>query len=146
VVTISTPGGTVIGTYSVDVSYNANLENDSSDGLGGGPYTLTASVNDADGNSLFSRVTSSEIPYSITTPFGPIDLGENAGSSQLMFDCTTTIESGTLCDGSITADLTVQLTNASSTVPEPSTWIMMAVGFAGLGFAGYRRAKAPAIA
>jgi hypothetical protein len=31
-----------------------------------------------------------------------------------------------------------------STVPEPSTWAMMALGFAGLGFAGYRKAKASA--
>lgn len=30
---------------------------------------------------------------------------------------------------------------ASSAVPEPSTWAMMLAGFAGLGFAGYRRAK-----
>jgi unsaturated chondroitin disaccharide hydrolase len=29
-----------------------------------------------------------------------------------------------------------------SRVPEPSTWAMMLLGFAGLGFAGYRRAKA----
>ena len=28
-----------------------------------------------------------------------------------------------------------------ATVPEPSTWAMMLLGFAGLGFAGYRRAK-----
>jgi len=26
-------------------------------------------------------------------------------------------------------------------VPEPSTWAMMAIGFAGLGFAGYRKAR-----
>ena len=26
-------------------------------------------------------------------------------------------------------------------VPEPSTWAMMLVGFAGLGYAGYRRAR-----
>jgi hypothetical protein len=26
-------------------------------------------------------------------------------------------------------------------VPEPSTWAMMLLGFAGLGFAGYRRAR-----
>jgi choice-of-anchor A domain-containing protein len=31
----------------------------------------------------------------------------------------------------------------SSPVPEPSTWAMMALGFAGLGFAGFRRRKAP---
>lgn len=29
-----------------------------------------------------------------------------------------------------------------SRVPEPSTWAMMLAGFAGLGLAGYRRAKA----
>jgi len=28
-----------------------------------------------------------------------------------------------------------------SAVPEPSTWAMMLLGFAGLGFAGYRKAK-----
>jgi hypothetical protein len=38
-----------------------------------------------------------------------------------------------------------QYTNyAFSTVPEPQTWAMMLVGFAGLGFAGYRRAR-PAV-
>jgi hypothetical protein len=30
----------------------------------------------------------------------------------------------------------------NSAVPEPSTWAMMLIGFAGLGFAGYRRTKA----
>lgn len=35
----------------------------------------------------------------------------------------------------------------SLTVPEPSTWVMMILGFAGLGFAGYRKSsKAAAIA
>jgi hypothetical protein len=28
-------------------------------------------------------------------------------------------------------------------VPEPSTWAMMLLGFAGLGFAGYRRTREP---
>ena len=28
-------------------------------------------------------------------------------------------------------------------VPEPSTWAMMLIGFAGLGFVGYRRAREP---
>jgi PEP-CTERM motif len=32
-----------------------------------------------------------------------------------------------------------------SIVPEPSTWAMMLLGFAGLGFAGYRKAKASAV-
>ena len=34
-----------------------------------------------------------------------------------------------------------------SSVPEPSTWAMMALGFAGLGYAAFRRrAKARALA
>jgi PEP-CTERM motif len=32
----------------------------------------------------------------------------------------------------------------SPAVPEPSTWAMMLLGFAGLGFAGYRRTRKPA--
>jgi hypothetical protein len=31
---------------------------------------------------------------------------------------------------------------ASSAVPEPATWAMMLLGFVGLGYAGYRRARA----
>ena len=35
-----------------------------------------------------------------------------------------------------------EITNVSlSAVPEPATWAMMLLGFAGLGFAGFRRAK-----
>jgi hypothetical protein len=30
---------------------------------------------------------------------------------------------------------------SGSTVPEPSTWAMMLLGFAGLGYACYRRAR-----
>jgi hypothetical protein len=31
--------------------------------------------------------------------------------------------------------------NNAVLVPEPATWAMMLVGFAGLGFAGFRKAK-----
>jgi PEP-CTERM motif len=30
---------------------------------------------------------------------------------------------------------------ADAAAPEPATWVMMLLGFAGLGFAGYRKAK-----
>ena len=32
---------------------------------------------------------------------------------------------------------------ASATAPEPSPWAMMIIGFAGLGFAGYRARRSP---
>ena len=31
--------------------------------------------------------------------------------------------------------------NSPSAIPEPSTWAMMLLGFAGLGYAGYRKRK-----
>jgi hypothetical protein len=39
-----------------------------------------------------------------------------------------------------TPDLTT-VTLVSSSVPEASTWVMMALGFTGLGFAGYRTSR-----
>ena len=37
--------------------------------------------------------------------------------------------------------ISVSGSNSSSTIPEPSTWVMMALGFAGLGFLGYRKTR-----
>jgi hypothetical protein len=36
--------------------------------------------------------------------------------------------------------------STSGVVPEPATWVMMAAGFAGLGFVGYRRSRKLAVA
>jgi hypothetical protein len=33
------------------------------------------------------------------------------------------------------------LTLSGAAVPETSTWVMMLVGFAGLGYAGFRKAR-----
>jgi hypothetical protein len=38
-------------------------------------------------------------------------------------------------------DMTMSVGGAAVTVPEPSTWAMMLLGFAGLGFAGYRASR-----
>jgi hypothetical protein len=37
------------------------------------------------------------------------------------------------------------ITNITNAVPEPSTWAMMILGFAGLGFMAYRRKLKPAL-
>ena len=41
---------------------------------------------------------------------------------------------------SITSGSNYLYGNVTTGVPEPATWVLMALGFAGLGFAGYRRA------
>lgn len=55
-----------------------------------------------------------------------------------------TIAGMTLIPGTYTFSLpndTVILNIAGSSVPEPSTWVMMLNGIAAVGFAGYRRSK-----
>jgi hypothetical protein len=130
-------------TYDLGGSYYAVLQNGSSEEApNAAPYTLSANVYDANGNEIYGSVSTTtdppQFPVSITTPFSD-DFGE-AAYSYINFDCT----SGT-CLGSIDGDMAVSLVN-DSTVPEPSTWVMMAVGFAGLAFAGYRRTRIAAIA
>jgi hypothetical protein len=103
------------------------------------PYYFEADVTDAQFDETESDVTSSGLPFSITTPFGPTDFGD-AANTEILFDCAG---SQNTCLGQIAAsEMTVSLTNDTLTlVPEPSTWVMMAVGFMGLGFVAYRRAK-----
>jgi hypothetical protein len=41
-------------------------------------------------------------------------------------------------------DFTTPVVGVGGSIPEASTWAMLVIGFAGLGFAGYRRARAVA--
>ncbi len=41
---------------------------------------------------------------------------------------------------------TFTFTLVSGAVPEPSTWAMTLLGFAGLGYAGYRKARQATVA
>jgi PEP-CTERM motif len=45
-------------------------------------------------------------------------------------------------EGGPNGEATVFFEGAAETIPEPSTWAMMVLGFAGLGFAGYRTRRA----
>jgi hypothetical protein len=47
--------------------------------------------------------------------------------------------------GTIKFDLIISSPSSVGAVPEPSTWAMMIVGFAGVGFMAYRRKSKPAL-
>jgi PEP-CTERM motif len=130
-VTIS--DGSTSHTYHVDTSENGVLQmTTQSGGAFELPYTLVAKVSDDPGDEIYSTVTSSSLPFSITENFGPLAITN--GYSELTLGCNGS------CPDFIFADITVTLKDISS-VPEPSTWILMVIGFAGLGAVGYRNMK-----
>lgn len=78
-----------------------------------------------------------------------------AVTDQIGLKLTGTVTGGSFMDVPITLNLTasesmglidVEFTNATTSVtpsiPEPSTWVMMALGFGALGYAGFRRRMA----
>jgi hypothetical protein len=78
-----------------------------------------------------------------------------AVSDQIGLKLTGTVSGGSFMNVPVMLNLTasesmglidVEFTNATTSitpsVPEPSTWVMMALGFGSLGYAGFRRRKA----
>jgi hypothetical protein len=100
-------------------------------GFGGTSLTLSAS-NGVPGESV--TFTSSVIPS--------FDLHNPEGASFSFADVTPPVgitPTGTLSS----ATMSVAGTFSATVVPEPSTWAMMGLGFALLGFVGYRGARKP---
>jgi PEP-CTERM motif len=66
---------------------------------------------------------------------GTLDFGNLDGANSLMIFYADRARVGAVLD--------LDLTGATvSAVPEPSTWAMMLIGFAGIGFVVYRRSRA----
>jgi hypothetical protein len=144
------PGSQITGTYSgigagAFVVYNNDSGLDAlapstffSDGLTGiapGGYRLI-------GASIyficFGRILGSNVLPDITNGGAPFsDFFESpppGGYAGALFSATYQ----PMSDGS---DVTIYATLTTVAVPEPSTWAMILVGFAGLGVAGYRTTK-----
>jgi hypothetical protein len=147
-------GSTALGDFtpfSLDNEHGLNLTYSATTGLGAGTtdvawtYKVSAAPDLVD---AFASLTGT------TTGAGSIGLGETlsngktltlAGSGATMATFTPIAmlavskdQSNFAATGSSAS--TSIMTNAFSVVPEPSTWAMMLLGFAGLGFVAYRRA------
>jgi hypothetical protein len=85
--------------------------------------------------------------YDLSTSIGPItgfglaNVGSGNGNGDFFATTVTTVGGGfeisSLGDATFTA--------VTSAVPEPSTWAMLILGFAGVGFMAYRRKGKPAL-
>jgi hypothetical protein len=103
----------------------------SGDNRPGQAYVLNAAV----GSSTFSTSGVDGSP------------GSNPGTTEnYIFTATSSSEQLVLSQASTTqASPIVDNIRISSAVPEPSTWAMMILGFAGIGFMAYRRKSKPAL-
>ena len=73
---------------------------------------------------------------------GAIDNGDQqSGSSNGLFEFSFDAPVTSVTFSSGVNALEVAGVSVSSAVPEPSTWAMMLLGFAGLGYAAYRKTK-----
>jgi hypothetical protein len=105
--------------------------------VGNFQVTFTAKISGGpfNGDPVFAQ-------FSPTTNFTGGFVGweglDPSGLSETTFDQHSGSFSGTMAQ--------VVIGTPPPPVPEPSTWAMMMLGFAGLGYAGYRRAKRPPLA
>jgi hypothetical protein len=150
------PGvGTVTGSVTIDTASNTavtafNITESTNDGLSniggayGSPYYSNVTFNQV---SSFDKVTFPSSPSSITLSFqtdAPILDGQPIGPTiTIVFPYTEggSVETGTFGSGTSEGKFlygTVEPAAVAS-VPEPSTWAMMILGFASVGFMAYRR-------
>jgi hypothetical protein len=106
-------------------------------GCGSGAFALSASADDSPLNdhtfSIFIQATGS-----LDGSLGPLGSFSAFVDPQVSIDCAK----ATFADCSAYSLVVAPDSfTVGSGVPEPGAWALMLVGFAGLGFAGYRRTK-----
>jgi hypothetical protein len=119
--------GTIQQSFTTIVGQNYNLSFYFSNNPGGSPHPATASVDVSlfSGNVQHDHATTSDLGWLFYTH----NFTANSTSTTLQF-----AELDNCCNGGILLDSV-----SVSAVPEPSTWAMIVLGFAGVGFLAYRR-------
>ena len=88
------------------------------------------------GELIVDTASTALVGYNLTTSIGPV-ISDVGGGIDFLYTFPTT--SGPLKFTSFPIDLTTfTATTSAAVIPEPSAWAMMLLGFAGLGFIGFR--------
>lgn len=126
------PGLNIPGSFSI--SFSSLTAGDS--------YALTFDASGRPGyDGLPFTVGDSAKTYNVAAPL------DSWRAESFSFQATGASQTFTFAVSNVGSDHSVGIDNIALTaVPEPATWAMMLVGFAGLGFAGYRRNKVASIA
>jgi hypothetical protein len=122
------------GNY--DLGYFMGNDSSSEFGVGGTPIGIT--VNGTPLNIVFNPPLQNGINFPITTTAAEMvevtsNFSSTGGSTTIQFDISGS--------GTGRAGISVDDFFVVASVPGPSTWTMMGLGFASVAFAGYRKAR-----
>jgi PEP-CTERM motif len=146
---ITDTGGTLsfsaIGTNGTGYSYGTPTSGSFAEtGNFPGPYNTESPCT----NSTAGKICGSPYTFTVNANGGTLAFLSPAGAGDfptydIPFVADLSIAAGTagLCTGDAACTGLVGAALSSTPVPEPSTWAMMLLGFAGLGYAGYRKTK-----
>jgi hypothetical protein len=126
----------VLGGGSEEIAFSALK---SSFGLYWGSVDTYNSLAFYNGDTLVATISGADVAPPMTANGGQTDYASNGYvllSALPQFDRVFATSSS----NSFEFDNVVAGTSA---IPEPSTWAMLLLGFAGLGYAGFRRSKGP---
>jgi hypothetical protein len=73
----------------------------------------------------------------------PTITGSTSNGRFMFVDSFADITGLTVSENMSVSSNSFEIAQITTSVPEPSTWVMMGLGFAGLAFAGYRARRAP---
>jgi hypothetical protein len=119
------------GTSGSSVSMNVQVVSTS-----GTIYTLPT---DNQGQFLQTLTIEPGVEYKVNMSASAF--ANETASAMASIDPFLSISSSCGCAADFNLVLSDGITNGAPTVPEPATWTMMLLGFAGLGFAGYRGSR-----
>jgi PEP-CTERM motif len=124
-----------VGTVTVSIGGGSPVTFSDSTQVFSAQSLSTVGFEDLAVDDILDSVSASFASYALKTSIGPI-----VGSAEINSGSSFATSGGAFVLTSVGE--TATFAAATSGVPEPSTWAMMLIGFAGLGYAGYRRARA----
>jgi hypothetical protein len=93
-----------------------------------------------DGNTSVATISGTDVAPPLAANGGQTDYASNG---YVLISALPQFDRVVAASSSNSFEFDNVVAGGTSAVPEPSTWAMLLLGFAGLGYAGFRRSKAP---